>query len=141
MNENEISRVIVDAAIETHKTLGGPGLLESIYRDAMVIEFGRREIACEKEKLVPVIYKGQILSTPLRLDLLVGGLVVVECKATTVPHPVYESQLLTYLRLTNLKLGLLINFGHKYVKNGITRVVNGLEEEARPIRRPARYGP
>lgn len=107
MNENDLSRVIVDVAIEVHKTLGGPGLLESIYRDAMVIEFSRRGIAFEKEKLVPVIYKGQILSAPLRLDLLVSGLVIVECKATTVPHPVYEAQLLTYLRLTNLKLGLL----------------------------------
>jgi GxxExxY protein len=64
----------------------------------------------------------------------VGGLVIVECKATTVPHPVYEAQLLTYLRLTNLKLGLLINFGHRYVKNGIARVVNGLKEDAKPIR-------
>jgi GxxExxY protein len=132
MNENDLSRVIVDVAIEVHKTLGGPGLLESIYRDAMVVEFSRRKITFEKEKLVPVIYKGEILSAPLRLDLHVGRLVIVECKATTVPHPVYEAQLLTYLRLTNLKLGLLINFGHRYVKNGIARVVNGLEESARP---------
>jgi GxxExxY protein len=115
MSENELSRVIVDTAIEVHRTLGGPGLLESIYRDAMVIEFRRRGIAFEKEKLVPVVYKGEFLTAPLRLDLLVGGLVIVECKATTVP-PVYEAQLLTYLRLTNLKLGLLINFGHRYVK-------------------------
>jgi GxxExxY protein len=139
MNENDLSRVIVDVAIEVHKTLGGPGLLESIYCDAMVIEFRRRGIVFEKEKLVPVLYKGEILSAPLRLDLLVGGLVIVECKATTVPHPVYEAQLLTYLRLTNLKLGLLINFGHRYVKNGIARVVNGLEEGAKPIRRQENY--
>ena len=140
MNENELSRVIVDTAIEVHRTLGGPGLLESIYRDAMVIEFTRRGIAFEKEKLVPITYKGEILSAPLRLDLLVGSLVIIECKATTVPHPVYEAQLLTYLRLTNLKLGLLINFGHRFVKNGIVRVVNGLED-AKSIRRQESYKP
>jgi GxxExxY protein len=140
MNENELSRVIVDTAIEVHRTLGGPGLLESIYRDAMVIEFTRRGVAFEKEKLLPITYKGEILSAPLRLDLLVGSLVIIECKATTVPHPVYEAQLLTYLRLTNLKLGLLINFGHRYVKNGIARVVNGLED-ATPVRRQESHKP
>jgi GxxExxY protein len=141
MNENDLSRVIVDVAIEVHRTLGGPGLLESIYRDAMVIEFRRRRVTFEKEKMVPIIYKGEALSAPLRLDLLVGGLVIVECKATTLPHPIYEAQLLTYLRVTNLKLGLLINFGHKYVKNGITRVVNGLDEGAKPIRRQEKFDP
>ena len=129
MNENELSKVIVDAAIEVHKTLGGPGLLESIYRDALEFEIKGRGVKVEHEKKVPVVYKGETLREPLKLDLLVGGLVIIECKATTSPHPVYEAQLLTYLRLTNLKLGLLINFGHRYVKNGIERVVNGLEEE------------
>jgi GxxExxY protein len=80
----------------------------------------------EQEKLVPVNYKGQILSAPLRLDLLVGHLVIVECKATTDYNPIFESQTLTYLRLTGLKLGLVINFGQRLVKHGIHRVVNGL---------------
>jgi GxxExxY protein len=128
MNENDLSKIIVDAAIEVHRTLGGPGLLESIYRDAMGIEIRKRGVDVEQEKTVPVIYKGETLRDPLKLDLLVGRLVIVECKATTIPNPVFEAQLLTYLRLTNLKLGLLINFGHRYVKNGIVRVVNGLEE-------------
>lgn len=128
MNENELSKIIVDAAIEVHRTLGGPGLLESIYRDAMGIELRKRGVEVEQEKQVPVKYKGETLRDPLKLDLLAGGLVIIECKATTMPHPVFEAQLLTYLRLTNLKLGLLINFGHRYVKNGIVRVVNGLEE-------------
>lgn len=128
MNENELCKIIVDAAIEVHRTLGGPGLLESIYRDAMRIEIRKRGVDVEQEKQVPVKYKGETLRDPLKLDLLVGRLVIVECKATTTPHPVFEAQLLTYLRLTNLKLGLLINFEHRYVKNGIVRVVNGLEE-------------
>ena len=128
MNENELSKIIVGAAIEVHKTLGGPGLLESIYRDAMAIEIRKQGVDVEQEKAVPVIYKGETLLDPLKLDLLAGRLVIIECKATTTPHPVFEAQLLTYLRLTNLKLGLLINFGHHYVKNGIVRVVNGLEE-------------
>ena len=136
MNENELSRIIVDAAIEVHRTFGGPGLLENVYRDGMIIEIRRRGHPVEKEKLVPIVYKGETLSAPLKLDLLVGGIVIVECKAVSTPHPVYEAQLLTYLRLTNLKLGFLINFGQRYVKNGIVRVVNGLEDDGfRPQRK------
>lgn len=135
MNENELSKIIVDAAIEVHRTLGGPGLLEGVYRDGMIIEIRRRGPQVEKEKLVPIVYKGETISMPLKLDLLVGGLVIVECKAVSTPHPIFEAQLLTYLRLTNLKLGLLINFGHRYVKNGIVRVVNGLEEDGFKLQR------
>jgi GxxExxY protein len=129
MNENELSKVIVDSAIEVHRTFGGPGLLESVYRDGMIIEIRRRGVLVEKEKQIPIVYKGETVSAPLKLDLLVGNLVIVECKAVSTPHPVFEAQLLTYLRLTNLKLGLLINFGHRYVKNGIARVVNGLDDK------------
>lgn len=128
MNENEISRVVVDSAIEVHKTLGGPGLLESVYRDGMIIEIRRRGYQVEKEKLVPIVYKGETISAPLKLDLLVDGLVIVECKVLTTYHAIFESQLLTYLRLTDLKLGLVINFGQRLVKHGIHRVVNGLDE-------------
>lgn len=129
MNENEISRVVVDSVIEVHKTLGGPGLLESIYRDALTFEIKSRGVEVEKEKFVPVQYKGQVISTPLRLDLLVGKLVIVECKAVITYNPIFESQTLTYLRMTGLKLGMVINFGQRLVKHGIHRVVNGLEEE------------
>ncbi len=128
MNKNEISRVIVDSAIEVHRTLGGPGLLESIYPDALSFEIVKRGVEIEKEKLVPVRYKGDIISTPLRLDLLVGKLVIVECKAVVTYNPIFESQVLTYLRMTGLKLGIVINFGQRLVKHGIHRVVNGLEE-------------
>ena len=90
----------------------------------------------EKEKQIPIVYKGETISAPLKLDLLVGNLVIVECKAVSTPHPVFEAQLLTYLRLTNLKLGLLINFGHRYVKNGIERVVNGLDDKGFGFKSP-----
>ena len=126
MDENQLSQIIVDAAIEVHKTLGGPGLLESVYRDALAIEIRSRGPEVEREKPVPILYKGQVMSAPLRLDLLVGQKVIVECKALITHNPVFESQILTYLRLTNLKLGLVINFGQRLVKHGIHRVVNGL---------------
>jgi GxxExxY protein len=128
MNENELSGVIVDSAIEVHKTLGGPGLLESIYRDALGIEITRRGIEVEREKIIPVSYKGEIMGAPLRLDLLVGKLVIVECKVVVTYNPIFESQTLTYLRLIGLKLGVVINFGQRLVKHGIHRVVNGLNE-------------
>lgn len=126
MDENQLSQIIVDAAIEVHRTLGGPGLIESVYRDALLIEIGLRGTRVESEKSVPVVYKGKPISAPLRLDLLVGQKVIVECKAVTIYNPIFESQVLTYLRLTGLKLGLVINFGQKLVKHGIHRVVNGL---------------
>jgi GxxExxY protein len=126
MNENQLSQIIVDAAIEVHRTLGGPGLLESVYHDALALEISEPGPSVEREKLVPVKLKGKIISTPLRLDLLVGKLVIVECKAVTVNNPIFESQVMTYFRLTGLKLGLVINFGQRLVKHGIHRVVNGL---------------
>lgn len=126
MNENMISALIVDSTIEVHRALGGPGLLESVYSDALALEIRDRILDVQREKLVPVKYKGHIVGTPLRLDLLVENLVIVECKAVAEYNPIFESQVLTYLRLTGLKLGLVINFGQKLVKHGIHRVVNGL---------------
>ena len=126
MHENEISRIILDAAIEVHRTLGGPGLLESVYEEALAWELQNRGLNVQRQKLVPVVYKGETLATPLRLDLLVEGKVIVECKATTDYHSIFEVQVLTYLRLTGLKLGVVINFGERLVKNGFHRVVNNL---------------
>jgi GxxExxY protein len=126
MHENALSKIIVDAAIEVHRTLGGPGLLESVYEEALAWELTHRGLTIERQKQVPIVYKGHTLATPLRLDLLVNGLVIVECKATTQYNPIFEVQLLTYLRLTGLKLGLVINFGERLVKDGIHRVVNNL---------------
>lgn len=127
MDENTLSQIIVDAAVEVHRTLGGPGLLESIYRDALALEIQTRRVTIEREKIFPITYKGKYISAPMRIDLLVGGLVIVECKAVVTHNPIFESQLLTYLRVSGLKLGLVINFGQRLVKHGIHRVVNGLD--------------
>ena len=126
MTENEISKVIVDCAIEVHRELGGPGLIESVYEEAMMEELLRRGMKVERQLSVPIAYKGKILGAPLKLDLKVNDLVLVDNKAVTQWHPIFAAQMLTYLRLTGLKLGLVINFGEQYVKNGIHRVVNGL---------------
>jgi GxxExxY protein len=126
MSENEISRHIYECAIEVHRTLGGPGLLESVYEEAMAWELAARGLSVQRQKPFPIPYKGRTLATPLRIDLIVGDKVIVECKATSSYHEVFEVQTLTYLRLTQMKLGLVINFGEARVKDGIHRVVNGL---------------
>jgi GxxExxY protein len=89
MDENELSRHIVAAAIEVHRTLGGPGLLESVYEEALVYEMLQRGMKVERQKSVPIIYKDIQLSTPLRLDILVEDLVIVECKATRDDHDIF----------------------------------------------------
>ena len=126
MTENEISRSIVEAAIEAHRTLGGPGLLEAVYEEALVWELQQRGLEVRRQIELPIPYKGHTLASLLRIDLIVGGLVIVECKAVTQYNSIFEAQLLTYLRLTNMKLGLVINFGERVVKDGLHRVVNGL---------------
>ena len=124
--EDAISRVIVTAAIEVHRTLGGPGLLESVYEEALAWELEDRGLEVERQKPIPIRYKEHELASPLFLDLLVDERVIVECKATSEYNAIYETQTLTYLRLMNLRLGLVINFGERLVKDGIHRVVNGL---------------
>jgi len=126
MHENQISKAILDAAIEVHRTLGGPGLLESVYEEALAYELTQRGLTIERQQAIPVVYKGRTLSTPLRLDLRGNGKVIVECKATTQYNPIFETQALTYLRLIGCKLGLVINFGAKRIVDGYHRVVNGL---------------
>ena len=124
--EDQVSRTIVQAALEVHRTLGGPGLLESVYEEALLIELRHRGLKVETQTAVPLMYKGELLRSDLRLDLLVEDCVVVECKATNRDGPLFEAQVLTYLRLLGLKLGMVINFGEQLVKNGTRRVVNGL---------------
>lgn len=126
LHENDISGAIVDAAIEVHRTFGGPGLLERVYQQALVWELESRGFTIEQEKRIPVVYKGRTVAEPLRLDMLVNQKVIVECKALAQYNSIFEAQLLTYLRLTNLKLGLVINFGARRVIDGVYRVVNGL---------------
>jgi GxxExxY protein len=129
MTENQISKHIVDAAIEVHRTLGGPGLLESVYEEAMNWELQKACLLVERQVIVPIVYKGRTLSNPLRLDMLVEKKVIIENKAVATYNSIFEAQARTYLRLLDLKLAMVINFGEKYVKNGIHRVVNGVLED------------
>lgn len=122
--ENQVSGAIVDAVIEVHRTLGGPGLLESVYEEALVYELEHRGLNVNRQVNLPIKYKGVQLTSQLRIDVLVEEIVIVECKAVTEYNAIFEAQLLTYLRLTNLRVGLVINFGEKLVKQGIHRVFN-----------------
>jgi GxxExxY protein len=126
VTENEIATIVVDSAIEAHRVLGGPGLLESVYEEALVYELDRRGLRVQRQKAVPIFYKNRRLASDLRLDLLVAEKVIVECKVATVHNPVFAAQALTYLRLLDLRLAFVINFGKRLVKDGIHRVVNGL---------------
>lgn len=125
MTENELSKEIIGAAIEVHRVLG-PGLLESVYEEALCCELELRSIPYERQKYQPLNFKGKTLKTDYRIDLLVDGKVIVEVKARETIHPIDKSQILTYLRLSGVKLGLLINFHEPLLKNGITRIVNNL---------------
>ena len=120
--ENPLSREIIGAAIEVHKQLG-PGLLESAYETALAHEFALRGIVFERQKPLPVIYKNVELNCGYRLDFLVDELVVVELKAVDKLMPIPEAQVITYLKLANCRLGLLLNFNVRLMKHGIKRVV------------------
>jgi GxxExxY protein len=124
LEENILSAKIIEASIEVHKVMGGPGLLESIYEEALYRELQLRGIEVKKQINVPVKYKGTTLRDPLRLDLIVENKIIIEIKATENDNSIYKTQLMTYLRLTNLKLGLLLNFGRYRLIDGITRLVN-----------------
>jgi GxxExxY protein len=122
--ENKISASIIEAAIDVHRVLGGPGLLESIYEDALAYELELRNIPFKRQLPVPVIYKGRPIRDALQLDLIVADQVIIEVKATESVLKIHSAQLLTYLRLTQRKLGLVLNFGQPLLLNGLTRVVN-----------------
>ena len=126
MHENDVSKVVLNAAIEVHRTLGGPGLLESVYEEALGWELQQAGLSVQRQLEVPIRYKGMLLGTHLKLDLLINKLVIVECKATSKYNDIFEAQVLTYLRLMDLRLGLVVNFGERFVKDGYHRVVNGL---------------
>ncbi|PKO14871.1 GxxExxY protein [candidate division BRC1 bacterium HGW-BRC1-1] len=130
--EDLLSHSIIGCAIEAHKELGGSGLLESVYEEALAWELDLKGHMVQRQTCVPILYKGKSLATPLRVDLMVNELIVVECKSSIQISPktldAFKSQLLTYFKLTNLRLGLLINFGETCLKNGIHRVVNNLPE-------------
>jgi GxxExxY protein len=126
MDENEISKIIVGSAIEVHREFGGPGLLENLYEEALCRELVTRGLKVQRQFPVNVKYKGQELGKRLVLDLLVENKVIVEVKSVEKHNPLYEAQLLTYLRTSHKKLGLLVNFGERYVTQGVKRIVNGL---------------
>ena len=127
MTENEIARVVVDAAYQVHKNLG-PGLLESVYEVILYHELNERKLNVKRQVDIPVQYNGLTFDEGFRTDLLVEDRVIVELKSVENLMPVHKKQLLTYLRLADKRLGLLINFGESLIKYGIKRVVNGLEE-------------
>ena len=119
---DRIAAQVIDAAFAVHRTLG-PGLLESVYETCLKYELTKRGIPFQAQVFLPVVYDGQTLDAGLRLDLLVAECVIVEIKAVEKLIPVHTAQLLTYLKLTHLRLGLLINFGASLLKDGIKRVV------------------
>jgi GxxExxY protein len=120
MDENGLSYVVIGAVIEVHKALG-PGLPETVYEEALALEFNQRSIPYERQKRISVHYKGTLLESSFRLDFLVGGKLIVELKAVDAILPIHEAQLLAYLRLTQCKLGLLINFNVEKATDGVYR--------------------
>jgi len=125
MTENEISKIIIGKAIEVHKALG-PGLLESAYQECLYYELSEEGLNVEKQKPMPIVYKDVKLDHGYRIDLLVEDKVVIELKTVDALIDVHEAQILTYLKLGDYKLGLLINFKVSLLKNGIRRFVNNL---------------
>jgi GxxExxY protein len=125
MHENDIARQIVDAAYKVHTSLG-PGLLESVYEAVMAFELKKRGLPVNRQVPLPVVYEEVRLEEGFRADLVVGGKVMVELKSVDKIAAVHKKQLLTYLKLTGMKLGLLINFNEALIKDGITRIVNQL---------------
>jgi GxxExxY protein len=121
---NELSYKIISAAIEVHRELG-PGLLESIYEQCLIQELQDRGLSVKSQVMVPVSYKGKVLAGQLRLDMMVEDTIIAEVKAIEQIHPAHRAQLLTYLRLTDRRLGLLMNFNEELMKHGIERVING----------------
>ncbi|MCF6172121.1 MAG: GxxExxY protein [Bacteroidales bacterium] len=125
MNENELSKIIVDTCYHIHVELG-PGMFESVYEEILYHELLERGLKVERQKAVPVVWKEMKMELGFRADLIVENKVIIELKSIEAIAPVHKKQLLTYLKLTNLKLGLLINFNENLIKNGITRIVNNL---------------
>jgi GxxExxY protein len=125
MTENEISKIIVLTAIDLHRNLG-PGLLESVYENALAFDLRGKGLQVEQQIPMPLIYKEVKFDVGYRLDLLVEKKVIIELKSVELLAPVHYAQLLTYLKLSDLKLGLLINFNVKLLKDGIHRIVNNL---------------
>ena len=128
-DEDAIAKEVVDSAFRIHTTLG-PGLLESVYDTVLAYELGGRGLRTVRQQPIPVVYEGVRIDTGFRADLIIEDKVIVEVKSVELLAPVHKKQLLTYLRLADKRLGLLINFQVALIQDGITRIVNGLEEDS-----------
>ena len=124
MNENEIGTIIVDEAVSIHKALG-PGLLEIVYEAVLARRLEKRGLVVERQKPISIEFEGEHFDEGFRADLIVNGLVIIELKSVEKVSPVHKKQLLTYLRLTDSKVGYLLNFGDVLMKDGIRRIING----------------
>jgi len=131
MTENEIARQVLDAAFVVHTKLG-PGLLETVYEVVLAHELRKKKLPVERQLSMPIMYDGIRFDEAFRLDLLVESKVIVELKSVECLTRLHAKQLLTQLRLANIKLGLLINFGEEHLKNGIKRIINGTLEAEEP---------
>ncbi len=127
MTENEVAKIVVDAAYQIHVKMG-PGLLESAYETVLEHELRKRGLRVERQVPVSIVYDDLVVSDAFRADLIVEDLLILELKSVEQMHPVYAKQLQTYLKLTGKRLGLLINFNTKLIRDGITRVANGLPD-------------
>ncbi|MFL9833249.1 GxxExxY protein [Chryseobacterium terrae] len=125
MTENELSYKIIGAALEVHKTLGS-GLLESAYEAVLAYELKELGLKVERQLLLPLKYKNELIDNAYRIDLMIENKIIIEVKSVVEIHPIFYSQVLTYLKLTDIKLGLLINFNIPLIKDGIHRIVNKL---------------
>jgi GxxExxY protein len=125
MTENELSKIVFDCALRVHQSLG-PGLLESAYEECLFYELKKQGLNVEKQKPLPLIYEEVKLDIGYRIDVIVNNKLIIEIKSVEALNDVHFAQLLTYLKLTNCKLGLLINFNVTLIKNGVKRVVNNL---------------
>ena len=124
MHENEIGSIFVDSAVQLHKALG-PGLLESVYQNVLARRLQKRGLEVESQVNISFMFDGEKYDQGFRADLIIENKVIVELKSVETVIPVHKKQLLTYLRLTGLKLGYLLNFGDALMKDGITRIING----------------
>jgi GxxExxY protein len=125
MTENEIGAVIVDSAIHIHQKLG-PGLLETVYEAILTHSLAKRGLSVQRQVSIPIDFEGEHFDEAFRADMFVDGKVIIELKSVEKLNPAHKKQLLTYLKLTNTKLGYLLNFGSELMKNGIVRVINGV---------------
>ncbi len=130
MTENDLGKIIMDCAYQVHTKLG-PGLLESVYEVVLAHELRKRGLQVERQVAVPIVYDELKFDEGFRADIIVEQLVILELKSVEDVHPVHKKQLLTYLRLADKRLGYLINFGAELIKDGISRIANGVEDWAR----------